>query len=110
VSTTTAPLPRYSPVCWSTGNATRVGTLLPPTADTPAGHSRVLTPAGVLNVMTLALRPYEPTPEQVAEMRGWVTDCAPHDDDVELVELTPDVDIIAFVGRQCTDGHGLFVD
>ena len=109
-TTTVAPLPRYSPVCWSSGSATRVGTLLASTPDTPAGHSRVLTPAGQLNVMTLAVRLYVPSPAEVAEMRQWVMDCAPTEDDVELAELTSDADVVAFVGRQCHGGHGLFVD
>lgn len=113
-TTTDAALRPYSPVCWSSGvdgNALTVGTLLPITSATPGGHSPVRTPGGVLNVMTVKIRPYAPTAAEVATMREWVAECAPTEDDMGEAldrDVTPDRNIVRFVGRLHDCGHGAF--
>lgn len=108
--TTTTALRPHSPVCWSAGGDTRIGTLLPPASDTPIGHSHVhLFLFGTRNVMTLALRPYTPTADEVARMRRWVADCGVADGGMERASTMDAAEVIAYIGQHCESGHGLFV-
>ena len=61
------PPPPHTTVEWSTPSGVRVGTVADRYTDpaaigtVPMGHTPVLTPTGVLNVMTIALRRRTPT-------------------------------------------------
>lgn len=88
------PSPRTA-VEWSTPDGVRVGTVVDADAvgPVPVGHTPVRILSGVLNVMTIALRPYTPSVESLAEMRSWLVDCAPADD-VDLVADLTDTEVL----------------
>lgn len=84
-------------VQWPTPTGVNVGTTLAPadvTATVPAGHTPVRTAGGVLNVMTIALRPWAPSAASVAEMRTWLADCAPTDDALDLIADLSDGEVL----------------
>ena len=105
----------HTAVQWSAPSGVRVGTVadryVNPAAvgEVPMGHTPVLTTTGVVNVMTVALRPYAPTAESLAEMRAWLADVAPTEDDLDLVAELSDSDVVRAVSRLSADGVAVFV-
>lgn len=91
---------------WSTPSGVHVGTAV--RGDAPLGHTPVLTMSGIVNVMTVALREYAPTADALTEMRVWLGDIAPTEDDLDMVADLSDADVVRAVARLSADGVAPF--